>query len=126
MPKALRWLAIMCFAFGLFLPLALVPAGGHYINGVAVTFAEFWRRGGGPVFFVAGIVFPLIGYGFIRARNWSRYLYVGIHVAWGISFLSGSPIDALVVLAWATLTGYYLFWRRNVREYFGVVDDASI
>jgi hypothetical protein len=139
MPKGLRWLTIICFGFALFLPLSLIPAGGHYINGTEVTFAEFWRRGGGPLFFAMGIVFPLMGFGFLRAQNWSRYAFVGIQIAEAIflmqSFLTGgravsfrttlgsiwtatSATDMLVMLSWVALTTYYLFVPRKVREYF--------
>jgi hypothetical protein len=126
MPRILRWLMWMCFGFGLFLPLSLIPVGGHYINGQQVTFEEFWRRGGGPIFFVAGILFPIAGYGFVRARNWSRYLYVGMHIPLVIWSLIGFSLDSLLTIAWTAFAIYYLFFRANVREYFGGVGDAGI
>ena len=81
MPAILRWFTWMCFGFALFLPLSLIPYGSHRINEVEVTFAEFWRRGGGPLFFIAGIVFPILGYGFVRRRNWARYGFTAVQVA---------------------------------------------
>src|SRR6266403_2744466 len=80
MPKILRWFTWMCFGFGLFLPLSLIPSGGHYINEQQVTFAEFWHRGGGPIFFIAGILFPVTGYGFVHAQDWSRYLFAALQI----------------------------------------------
>jgi len=118
----LRWFTWMCFGFAFFLPLSLIPAGGHYVNEQQVTFAEFWHRGGGPTFFVAGILFPIAGYGFVRARNWARYLFAALWVAIpATSFLIGG-FDWQVPLscAWAGFVIYYLFWRPSVREYFGV------
>jgi len=118
----------MCFGFGLFLPLSLIPGGGNYINGVQVTFEEFWRRGGGPTFFFAGILFPLCGYGFVRAWNWSRYLFIALQFALPASafFFGILGWDTLFGVVWAALITYYLFWRPNVREYFGVDESVSI
>ena len=122
MPKILRWFTRMCFAFALFLPLSLIPAGGRYINGQQVTFEEFWRRGGGPIFFVAGILFPIAGYGFVRAQSWSRYLFAALQIAIPISSLLLGGLDWQVWLAvgWSAFVIYYLFWVSSVREYFGV------
>jgi hypothetical protein len=112
----------MCFGFGLFLPLSLIPAGGHSINGVQVTFEEFWRRGGGPIFFLAGILFPLSGLGFVRAQNWSRYLFSVLQFAFPVCtlFFGRFDWDTLFAVVWAAFVAYYLFRRPSVREYFGV------
>jgi hypothetical protein len=128
MPKILRWLTWMCFAFCLFVPLSLIPAGGHYINGVQVTFEEFWRRSGGPTFFLAGVLFPLCGYGFVRAQNWFRYVFAALQFALpvGTLFFGGVDWDILLGVVWAALITYYLFWRPNVREYFRANESASI
>ena len=122
MPKILRWFTWMCFAFGLFLPLSLIPAGGHYINEQQVTFEEFWRRGGGPIFFVAGILFPITGYGFLRGRNWSRYLFTALQIAILLSYPFFGTVDwqVLFCLAWVAFVIYYLFWSPTVRQYFAV------
>jgi hypothetical protein len=122
MPKILHWLTWMCFGFAFFLPLSLIPAGGHYINGQQVTFAEFWRRGGGPIFFIAGILFPIAGYGFVHAQRWSRYLFAALQIAIPVSSLFFGSLDWQVLLgvAWAAFVIYYLFWMPIVREYFGV------
>ena len=122
MPKILRWFTWMCFAFGLFLPLSLIPAGGYYINEQQVTFEEFWRRGGGPIFFVAGILFPITGYGFLRGRNWSCYLFAALQIAILLSYPFFGTLDwqVLFCLAWIAFVIYYLFWSPAVRQYFAV------
>ena len=122
MPKILRWFTWMCFGFALFLPLSLIPGGGHSINGQQVTFEEFWRRGGGPIFFVAGILFPITGYGFVHARNWSRYLFTALQLAMPVSSLFLGTLDWQVLLgfAWTGFVAYYLFWVPTLRDYFGV------
>ena len=75
MPSGLKSITRGCFIFALFLPLAFFP-GDAWIAETPVTHEEFWRQGGGPLFVFAGIVFPIIGYGFVRARNWARYAYL--------------------------------------------------
>ena len=124
MPAGLRFLSTMCFAFALFLPLSLLPFGSS-INGQEVSFGEFWRRGGGPAFFIAGILFPIAGYGFLRVRSWSRYLFIGISVASAIFSLFASLLDVLIGLLWAAAVTYYLFWWPAVRDYFRVSDTTS-
>jgi len=116
----------MCFGFALFLPFSLIPVGGHYINEQEVTFQEFWRRGGGPIFFLAGILFPVCGYGFVRAQNWSRYLFTALHAAVPLSslFFGGVGWDIFFALGWLGFVVYYLFWQPAVREYFGVAPEG--
>ena len=122
MPKILRWFTWMCFAFGLFLPLSVIPVGGYYINEQQVTFEEFWRRGGGPIFFVAGILFPITGYGFLRGRNWARYLFAALQIALLLTYPFFGTLDwqVLFCLAWIAFVIYYLFWSPAVRQYFAV------
>lgn len=124
MPIGLRLLTFACFGFALFLPLSLLPFG-HRINGEEVSFTEFWRRGGGPAFFIAGILFPITGYGFLRARSWSRYLFVGISIALAILSAFGSLPDALMGLVWAAAVTYYLFWWPPVKDYFGASETSN-
>jgi hypothetical protein len=102
--------------------LATVVDSSHYINGHQVTFEEFWRRGGGPIFFICGILFPIIGYGFVRARNWSRYFFTGLQIAIPVMslFLGSFDWQILLGLVWIVFVIYYLFWLPSVREYFGV------
>jgi len=113
----------MCFAFFLFLPLSLIRVGDFRINGQPVTFEEFWHRGGGPIFFAAGILFPIAGYGFVRAQNWSRYLFSGLHITIpviSLFFWGGDYLGECWGFAWAAFVIYYLFRVTSVREYFGV------
>jgi hypothetical protein len=130
MPMGLRFLTFICFGFALFLPLSLLPFGGS-INGQEVSFTEFWRRGGGPTFFIIGILFPITGYGFLRARNWSRYLFAGFNVALAVFSVFGSlPVfsslpDAVIELVLVAAITYYLFCWPAVRNYFGVPNTNS-
>jgi hypothetical protein len=117
MPLGLRLLTFACFGFGLFLPFSLLPFG-HRIYGQEVSFTEFWRLGGGPAFFIAGILFPLTGYGFLRARSWSRYLFVGISIALAVLSTFSSLAEGLMALVWAAAVTFYLFCWPQVRGYF--------
>jgi hypothetical protein len=72
------------------------PAGGHYINEQQVTFEEFWRRGGGPIFFVAGILFPITGYGFsawpelvtLSVRRSADRFFIELPILWNVGLAS--------------------------------------
>ena len=120
MPTILRWFTWMCFGFALFLPVSLMPVGGYYIGDESVTLAEFWRRGGGPMFFVAGIMFPVCGYGFVRARDWARYLFVALHAAVVVVSLLVAAVswDILLEVGWLAFIVYNLFWSPAATAYF--------
>lgn len=107
--------------------MSLIPVGGHFIGQERISFIHFWRRGAGPAFLLAGILFPLCSYGFLRARNWARYLYVGIHIAlipW--SLVVAPSIGSLLAIAWLVFALYYFFFRPQVLDYFGVLDRSNI
>jgi hypothetical protein len=120
-PIGLRMIMRGCFIGVLFIPLALIPAGGHWINGEAVSFTEFWRRGGGPMFIVVGILLPLIGCGIAARKDWSRYAFIGfLLLTLGFSTIAQPHWDELISVLFIAFIIWYLFWRHTVREYFAV------
>jgi hypothetical protein len=60
MPFGLRMLTLHAMLFTLFVPLAFLP--GAEINGVKVSYRDWWLRGGGPLFIAVGIAFGIIAY----------------------------------------------------------------
>src|SRR3954452_11137130 len=119
MPYGLRMIAVGCFVGALFLVLAVVPGGGHWINGEAVSFTEFWRRGGGPLFLVVGILLPVIGYGIVTRQRWSRSWFAGFLIITALFSVTFHPEWAdLVGLLFTAFLVWYLFRRRTVRAYF--------
>jgi hypothetical protein len=81
MPSGLRIATFLCVGFSVLAPMSLLPFGEHRIDGVPVGFAEFWCRVGGPVSFSLGVVSAFLAYGFLRARRWSRVLFVFVMFA---------------------------------------------
>ena len=119
MPVGLRMIMWGCFIGILFIPLALVPGGGHSINGELVSFTEFWRRGGGPVFVAVGVLLPVIGYGIATRKGWSRYLFIGFLVVTSLlSFAFHPNAEDVISFLFIGLMTWYLFWRRSVSDYF--------
>ena len=103
----------------LFLVAAFIPSGDYCINGEPVSFTEFWRRGGGPLFVAVGILLPIIGYGLLRRRRWSLYWFAGFFVATALFSLTFHPQwDDLIGLLFTGFVVWYLFWRHTVRAYF--------
>ena len=130
MPKGLRLATSLCLIFAFFLPLAFLPFGEHSVDGVRVSFAQFWRRGGGPAFVGVGVISVLFAYGFLRARRWIRPLVVifgwGL-VVWIIIGEQRLSFDvAMAFLMFGCLPTWYLYFRHPVREYFGVVDERRM
>lgn len=122
MPAGLRVVTFLCALFSILAPLSLLPSGEHRIDGVPVGFGEFWRRGGGPVVFSLGVAFALLAYGFLRARRWSRPLFVLVVLALTLPALLFEPAaqrEAFIVsVVLSGLAFWYVFHRRTVREYF--------
>ena len=120
MPWGIRIITFFCTAFSIFAPASLIPFGEHSISGVHVSFAEFWRQGGGPTFLLAGCCYGFAAYGFLKARPWARLLFFLITlVATFSTLLEKEPIHSTVGwLAINWLVYWYLFLSRAARAYF--------
>ena len=130
MPRGLRLATGLCLIFTLFIPSAFLPFGEHWVNGVHVSFSEFWRQGGGPAFVGVGVISMLFAYGFIRARRWIRPVAVifgwGL-VIWIITSDRRLSFDvAIPFFMFGCLPTWYLYYRRSVREYFGVIGRGRV
>jgi hypothetical protein len=130
MPAGLRTATFLCALFSIFAPVSLLPFGTYAVDGVPVSLAEFWQRGGGPIYFGFGVGSALLVYGFLRARRWSRPLFViailslALPAVWFESAAWGEAIAASAALS--ALVFWYIYHRRTVREYFSRVhDDAA-
>ena len=127
MPRPLHWLTTICFVFALFAPLSFLPLTGQVtVDGVPVSLRESWRSGDGPIFFGFGILFPIVGFGFIRRRTWSRFVYVAIHLALAICALRFSVAESMALLVWSALTAWYLFGAAAVTHYFAAESHHGI
>ena len=83
-----------------------------------MSLGELWRSGGGPALFLAGVVFPLSGFGFFYAQPWSRYTYlaaIALFVGWSAFH---SVISASLGTAWLVYSALYLFGDEAARAYF--------
>jgi hypothetical protein len=131
MPWGIRFLALLCCWMSLSILVAIIPLPRdcYQINDEHISFLEFWRRGFGPLTLGIGCLAALVAYGFIRARRWSRILFVALvsgflafaifaggKIQWG-AVVSGGCI--LVFVLW------YFFCRRQVRDYFRENHDTA-
>lgn len=129
MPAGLRAATFLCALFSVFAPVSLLPFGTYAIDGVPVSHAEFWQRGGGPICFGFGVGSALLAYGFLRARRWSRPLFViailslTLPAVWFEPAAWGEAIAVSAVLS--ALAFWYIFHRRTVREYFSRVQENA-
>lgn len=130
MPKGLRLATMLSLIFTLFLPVAFIPFGRHSVDGVDVLFAEFWRRGGGPIFVCIGAISVLFAYGFIRACRWIRPVVVVL--GWCLVILAivddhQFSVDLVIMFLFSgCLPVWYLYFRRPVRDYFGVTIENRV
>ena len=118
MPLGLRMLTLMALLFTLIAPAAFLPGGK--INDIRVSYSEWWRSGGGPVFLAVGITFAFVAYGFLRATRWSRPLCLLAVASPSIVALFQFPdvSDSIFLLVIVSLIALYLFRRRTVRFYY--------
>ena len=127
MPFILKWLTALCFAGVLFPVIAAIPGGTCTINGHEVSHTEFWRLGGGPLFVLVGIVFPIVGYAFAKCKSWGRYLFAGFFAFVIIATLIAGqfipvyrtrPVDLVQYPLFMWFIIWYLFFKSNVKAYF--------
>jgi len=130
MPWLLKWLTVLCFASVLAPVIAAIPGGIFTINGQEVSHAEFWRLGGGPLFVLVGIIFPVTGYAFAKRKRWGRYLFSGFFLLGMIAMLIAGqfvpvyrvrPVEFMQYPVFTSLLVWYLFFKRSVTEYFNGV-----
>ncbi|HTJ00219.1 MAG TPA: hypothetical protein VL527_15155 [Dongiaceae bacterium] len=131
MPQGVCYVTWGAMMLALFLPLAFLPGGETFVNGNRVSYAEFWRSGGGFLLAGIGVIGLILAYGLIRARRWARHLTVIL--CW---FLVGSTIPDWRSFSPDVVGGFFIFgclptwyfyFRRSVREYFdpGVREEAG-
>ena len=124
MPGGLRLVTTMCLILSALLPAAILPVGEYRVNGIPASFAEFWRCGAGIIVALVGLLFVVLAYGFIRARPWARHL--AVLACWslvGVAVFDGPGLTLDVVVAFfgfGCLPSWYFYFRRPVKEYFGI------
>lgn len=122
MPFVLRIVTQMLLILILFLPASLMPFGEHSIDGQLVTFVEFWKQGGGPVFALLGIVASTLAYGFIRARFWSRPVSILCFLGFASITIWEDPRmnaeNLIIAIGVVVLWPGYLYLSKRVRRYF--------
>jgi hypothetical protein len=123
MPYGMRGACAFLAFFSLFAPLSLLPVGMR-VNDVPVGVVEFWRSGGGPIFFCFGAISAFTLFGFVAARRWSRFLFVlivGLMTVGAALLQTPRQTETLAVAALlCSLAAWYAFYRRTVRVYFHV------
>jgi hypothetical protein len=129
MPIGIRLITGLCLLMSVFLLVAFLPFGDFAIDDTPVSFAEFWRRGGGLVFCVTGATFAFLAYGFIRARRWARFVFIIAGCAITLkAFLDDrelKPDNIIVFLVMVAVPVWYLFFRRSVTDYFSQSSETA-
>jgi succinate dehydrogenase hydrophobic anchor subunit len=129
MPRGLSVLTNVFLLFAFLLPaftllcLLAYALGTHSVNGVQLSYSEFWRHMRLFTFFGFGIYFAVLAFGLLHATRWSRPLLLLPWVVGPIlavihhhakltlyNYLSGLFSTALLV--------WYLYFRQTVRDYY--------
>lgn len=124
MPHWLRFIALCGAIFGPIAILApfLPSEWTHEETGEVISRAEAWRSGIAIEMILVGAFLLFASICVFRRCSWIRYVIP-------LSFLSGaiyfylipetsSQADIYGALIWAGLSGWYLLFKSNVKEYF--------
>jgi hypothetical protein len=121
MPFLLKFLTFhsACCIF-LFI-FSVVPISDYFINGVEVSYSEWWGSGVGLVTTIFGLVMPYAGYLFLHKHKYAREMYLSVYFVaalfQGMKF--GFKLELVIgVVAFILLTGLYLYGRKAVQIYF--------
>ncbi|MFK8052892.1 MAG: hypothetical protein AB8F65_07935 [Woeseiaceae bacterium] len=79
-------------------------------------------------FFVVGALLVIACRGFLRGQSLSRFIALGMHAAVPLMLLIQEPewIGWLQWISGCLLVGWYLFFKTNVRTFFGQVSPDKI
>src|SRR5687768_5442090 len=121
MPTGLRYITGFCLLMTTFLFVAFLPLDWQ-IGDKPVSFAEFWKRGGGPSFCAVGAFFALLSYGFIRPWPWVRQVFIAtgaLAIVASTIITQVLTVEALILfILWCLLPSWYLFRPKPIRAYF--------
>ena len=122
MPFLLKYLFFPISLLGiLFAISSLIPFGQFEIDGKAVSYSEWWSSGSGSRFTVTGLFLFLSGIGFLLRKRWACVTFLAaliVTLLWDSQALS---IEYLFGIAfWTAILGWYLFFKKTVRSYFGL------
>ncbi|WP_421717106.1 hypothetical protein [Arcobacter arenosus] len=132
MPFLLRWITIVFILMGIFGFLSIIfPISTYSINNEIISYEEIWKSGYAFVFLLMSLFILTLGYGFLYAKNWSRYLV--------LLYLLLSPIYVIfksedIFNTWNVISVYlivlipvwYLFKKKSVVSYFSGTPNKSV
>ncbi len=131
MPFLLRWITIIFMIMGILGFLSIVfPISTHSVNNEIISYSELWQSGYAFIFLFFNLFTIILGYGFLNAKNWSRYLvltYVLLSPIYVIfksedNFTTWNVISIYLI---ALIPIWYLFKKKSVVRYFSGIPNKS-
>jgi hypothetical protein len=137
MPYGLRLLTRLFITFAILFPIfALVfllayALGNHSINGVQVSYSEFWQRMNLLTLFGSGVYSAILSYGFLHASPWSRPLCLLPVVVSSIlavihRYSALTIYNYLNFICFMAILTLYLYFRQTVRDYYAKTDNPVV
>jgi hypothetical protein len=120
MPLLLKFLTFYSVFCIFFFISSAVPFFNYFVNGVKVTYSEWWSSGMGLVTTIMGLVMPYTGYLFLHRHKYAREVYLSVF--FGLALLRGTQFGfqlefMIGVVAFILLMGLYLYGRDSVQIY---------
>ena len=122
------------YLFGLFLItsypgilLAFWPWPGrtYNLNGVDISYTEFWLTGMAPSFLTFLLLMATICWGIIHGKLWSKW---GVLLFWSSILFAigyGSTVGISIASVFSGLLAYYLFKSKKVVNYYKAANSSA-
>ena len=122
MPFLLKYLFFPVSLLGiLFAVSSLIPFGQFEIDGKAVSYSEWWSSGAGLRFTVTGFLLFISGIGFFLKKRWACVTFLAALVVALLWEARGLSIEYMFGVGfWITILGWYFFFKKSMRSYFGL------
>lgn len=124
MPLLLKFLTAHSIACFFFIIGSLIPHNSFSINGVHVSYAQWWQSGAGILTSFVGLILPFGGYLMLKQHRLARIIYLSalitsltityIPLKGKISFIE-TFIPSIILFI---LVACYLYFRKPVILYF--------
>jgi len=124
MPLLLKFLTAHSLSCFFFIIGSIIPHNSFSINGVHVSYAQWWQSGAGILTSIVGLILPVGGYLILKQHRLARIVYLSaLMIGLTITYIPLKakinliePLISTIILL--ILMACYLYFRKSVILYF--------
>ena len=125
MPTILKFLTFHGLMAVIALPVSIIPFDNFEVNGVKITFRQFWADGYGAFTIFIGFAFPACAILFLKKHKYARLAYITTWIVGSTLSVLIMPGNRNAIVEYSLIIGVpvlliasYLYLRDSVRKYF--------